>query len=357
LKQTRTIGLLALALSASPAIATARVSDSSLTGSFVTFDRNLTAVQWQHELAAQSALGHRILILPGDGALMPSIGDSTGFTVNPETLIYPSGIFPASPAQPDKLGMLLTAADHFGMQVYIGSLQTYGNWSDGDEFNALHKCDPIIAREILALYGSHPSLNAGGGNWYFSHELWLNWVQFYGSAYYGIGELGTYVAQMKAINARARVIEAPVFKKTASGPMPGLSATEAGKYLAVLVSGSQVDIVAPQDGAGAQSGAPDVSELGDYYSGMRAALETSIASGATQLWTTTETFQAAVTATESANGWQPAPLSRIRQQIEAEAPYVSQMIQFMYGWDMSPEATYTPIEAGTLLAEYRNDRK
>jgi Domain of unknown function (DUF4434)/F5/8 type C domain/Domain of unknown function (DUF5109) len=307
---------------------------------------------WQRELAAEAALGHKILILPGDGTLMPSLGDNTGFTVNPQTLIYPSGIFPASPAQPDELGMLLTAADQFGMQVYIGSLQTYGVWSSGDEFKALHKYDPIVAREILARYGSHASLNSGSGNWYFSHELWLNWAKFYRPGYYGIRELKTYVRQMKALSAGARVIEAPVFKKAGSVLMPGLSPVEAGTYLRMLVAGSHVDIVAPQDGAGAQAGAPAVSELGDYYSRMRAALGTSIASGTVQLWTTTETFEAAVRGTETANGWQPAPVSRISQQIAAEAPYVSQIIEFMYGWDMSPEATYTPVEADMLLAEY-----
>lgn len=345
------------ALSVCPTIAAALVPpQSSLTGSFVMFDRNLNTVEmWEHELATQAALGHKILILPGAGTLMPSIEDATGFTVNPETLIYPSGLFPAVPPRPDNLGMLLTAADQFGMQVYVGSLQTYGVWSDGIEFNALHKYDPVIAREILAQYGSHPSLNAGGGNWYFSHELWLNWVQFYGASYYGISELGEYVAQMKAISARARVIEAPVFKKAGSGLMPGLSSQEAGTYLAMLASGSRVDIVAPQDGAGAEAGAPAVSELADYYSEMRSALETSIASGNIQLWTTLETFQPAVSGTESANGWQPAPISRIKQQIAAEAPYVSQMIQFMYGWDMSPEATYTPVEADALLAQYTGD--
>jgi hypothetical protein len=344
------------ALSACLPTAEAQAREPSLTGSFVKFDRNLTTVQmWRRELAAQAALGHKILILPGDGTLMPSLADSTGFTVNPQTLIYPSGIFPASPPQPDEMGMLLTAADQFGMQVYIGSLQTFGVWSNGDEFNALHKFDPIVAREILARYGSHPSLNSGGGNWYFSHELWLNWVKFYGPGYYGISELETYVGQMKALRASARVIEAPVFKKAGSVLMPGLSSAEAGIYLAVLASGSQVDIVAPQDGAGAQAGAPEVSELGNYYSQMRAALETAVASGTVQLWTTAETFQAAVTGTESANGWQPAPVSRISRQIAAEAPYVSQIIQFMYGWDMSPEATYTPVEADTLLAQYRRD--
>jgi hypothetical protein len=354
LKTTITIGFLGLAtLSASLPIAQAQVRDPSFTGSFVKFDRNFTTVgMWQRELAAEAALGHKLLVLPGDGTLMPSLADSTGFTVNPRTLIYPSEIFPASPPQPDELGMLLTAADQFGMQVFIGSLQTREVWSNGDEFEALHKYDSLVAREILARYGAHPSLNSGGGNWYFSHELWLNWVKFYGPSYYGIGELQTYVAGMKALSARARVIVAPVFKKTGSVLMPGLSTTEAGRYLELLASGSQVDIVAPQDGAGARAGAPAVSELGGYYSQMRAALETSIASGTVQLWTTTETFQAAVTGTESTNGWQPAPISRIRRQIAAEAPYVSQIIQFMYGWDMSPEATYTPVEADTLLAQY-----
>ena len=307
---------------------------------------------WQRELAAETALGHKILILPGDGTLMPSSEDETGFTVNPQTLIYPSDIFPALPPRPDELAMLLTAADQCGMQVFIGSLQTYEVWSKGDEFDALHKYDVLLAREILARYGAHPSFNSGGGNWYFSHELWLNWVKFYGPAYYGIGELEKYVAHMKALSARARVIEAPVFKKTGSVLMPGLSAAETGTYLAVLASESRVDIVAPQDGAGAQAGAPSVSELRDYYSGMRAALEPSIASGSVQLWTTAETFQTATPGTESANGWQPAPISRIRQQIAAEEPYVSQIIQFIYGWDMSPEATYTPVEADTLFAQY-----
>src|SRR5579863_1542445 len=114
-----TIGLLALAaVSARLMIVEAAPAKAPfLTGSFVNFDRNLTVQMWQHELATQAALGHKILILPGDGTLMPSLGDSTGFTVNPKTLIYPSGIFPALLPQPDNLGMLLTVADQFGMQV------------------------------------------------------------------------------------------------------------------------------------------------------------------------------------------------------------------------------------------------
>lgn len=307
---------------------------------------------WQKELAAEAAIGHKILIVPGDGILMPSSEDATGFTVNPQTLVYPSDIFPASPPRPDQLGMLLTAADEFGMQVFVGSLQTYGVWSNGDEFEALHKYDLVLAREILARYGAHPSFNPGGGNWYFSHELWLNWVKFYGPAYYGIGELETYVAHVKTLGARAQIVEAPVFKKTGSALMPGLSAAEAGTYLALLASRSQVGIVAPQDGAGAQAGAPDVSELADYYSQMRATLETSVRTGTVQLWATAETFQTATPETESASGWQPAPISRIRRQIAAEAPYVSQIIQFIYGWDMSSEATYTPVEADALRAQY-----
>jgi hypothetical protein len=350
------LGVLALtAFWARPGVAAAPAANPSLTGSFVRFDRNFTLAMWQRELATQAALGQKILILPGDGTLAPTLFDATGFTVDPQTLIYPSALFPASPPQPDQLGMLLTAADQYGIEVFIGSLQTYDDWSVGDEFDALHKYDPMVAAEILAMYGSHPSLNSGGGNWYFSHELWLNWVEFYGLDYYGIGELATFVTEMKSIDGRARIVEAPVFKKTASGPMPGLSPARAAACLAMVASGSLVDIVAPQDGAGAQAGAAPVAELRDYYSAMSNLLAASIASGTVELWATTETYQAAVPGTESADGWQPAPLARIRQQLAAEVPYVSQLIQYMYGWDMSPEATYTPVEADTLLAQYSGD--
>jgi hypothetical protein len=321
-----------------------------LTGSFVTFDRNFTAQMWTQELATQSSLGHKILILPGCGDLMPSASDPTGYTVNPQTLIYPSKLFPANPPVLDNLGMLLNAADEYGMTVYIGSLQTYGDWGTGAEFSALHKYDPLVAEEIMSLYGSHPSL--GKGNWYFSHEIWLNWVKYYGSGYYGIAQLATYVSEMKAINSGAKIVEAAVFKEQSNGSMPGLSASETGTWLATLVAGSDVSIVAPQDGAGAQAGAPTVPELGAYYAAMQNSLSGAIASGSVQLWTTAETFQAVVPGTESANGWQPAPLSRIQQQLTEEAPYVSQIIEYIYEWDMSPEATYTPVEAKTLLAQY-----
>ena len=146
-------------------------------------------------------------------------------------------------------------------------------------------------------------------------------------------------AQMKAISAGARVIEAPVFKKAGSGLMPGLSAKLKPEHISQCsYRGRRSTLLLLRMGPGAQAGAPAVSELGDYYSrdASRASIA-SIASGTVQLWTTTETFQSALAGTESANGWQPAPVSRIRQQIAAEAPYVSQVIQFMYGWDMSPK--------------------
>lgn len=343
-------GLIALA-ALSVAGSLNMVAQPKITGSFAMFDRNMTAQAWEKELSQQYAAGQRIIILPGCGRLMPSATDSTGYTVDPKSLIYPSFQFPALPPVADNLDMLLSAADQlFGMQVYIGSLQTYGDWSTGAEFAALHKYDPIVAREIIALYGSHPSLRDRG--WYFSHELWLNWVKYYGSSYYGIGELATYVASMKNIDAIAQVVSAVVFKEQPNGSMPGLSPKENGAMLAILVEKSDVAVVAPQDGAGAQAGAPPISMLASYYAAMHNALANPINSGKVQLWSTLETFQAQFAGTESANGWQPAPLTRILQQVAAEKLYVSQIVEFMYGWDMSEFATYTPVEADTLLTQY-----
>jgi hypothetical protein len=39
-----------------------------------------------------------------------------------------------------------------------------------------------VAQEVLQNYRQHPSL----AGWYFTQELWLNWVKYYGSSYYGV---------------------------------------------------------------------------------------------------------------------------------------------------------------------------
>ena len=46
-------------------------------------------------------------------------------------------------------------------------------------------------------------------------------------------------------------------------------------------------------------------------------------------------------------------MSRIAQQITEEAPYVSGMIEWMFGHDMSGEATYYPVLASKQQIDYK----
>ena len=317
-----------------------------LGGSFVVFDRIMPQSFWNEEIAQMASLGQKYIVLPGCGTLMPSSTDPTHYTVNPTTLCYPSKLFNAT-SQPDNLGMILTLADQYGMKVFVGSLYTYeADWTTGLDFSALQKFNPEVAQEIMQMYGKHASL--GTGNWYFAQEIELNWVKAYGSTYYGITQLAAYVGEMKQINVAATVLCAPYFKQQSLNTMPGLTSLEAGMYLSILAINSNVSIVAPQDGAGAQAGAPPLSQLAAYYSSMKYQLPLS-----TKLWSTLETFQAVVPGSESANGWMPAPLGRIKVQATSEAPYVIELIEYMYGYDMSQFATYTPVEAGTLYNQYQ----
>jgi hypothetical protein len=110
-----------------------------------------------------------------------------------------------------------------------------------------------------------------------------------------------------------------------------------------------LDILMPQDGIGAENGAPSISDLPSYYDAMAAATQT--AGTHTVLWDTLETF----TAVSGVSGEQypPADVTRIQRQISAVRPYVSSYVSWIFGDDMSPQATYYPLEATELYRQYR----
>jgi hypothetical protein len=69
--------------------------------------------------------------------------------------LYPSNYLAPSvrPAN-DLLELLLSLADAQGMNVYLGSLQTATDWTDGTEFTALRQWNRQVASEIVQRYGS-----------------------------------------------------------------------------------------------------------------------------------------------------------------------------------------------------------
>ena len=242
--------------------------------------------------------------------------------------------------------MVLTFADSQGMKVYVGSLQTWSDWTDGTEFIALRKYNALVAAEILANYGSrHPSL----GGWYFSQEIWMNWVQYYAPNYYGTTQLANYVTDMAALDPTRPVAAAVVFKETGYGAMPGMTQAQLQTQTTSFVQATGVQILAPQDGAGAEAGAPPVSDLPGYFQGLAAGV--TAAGTRTSLWSTVETF----TAVPNVPGEQypPASAARIQQQVANERPWVTGYVNYIYGDDLSQQATYYPVEASGLNRDYR----
>jgi hypothetical protein len=53
------------------------------------------------------------------------------------------------------------------------------------------------------------------------------------------------------------------------------------------------------------------------------------------------------------NQYPAAPVARIEQQVAAEAPYVSGIVTWIFGHDMSYQATYYPVASSQLYMDYQ----
>ena len=162
--------------------------------------------------------------------------------------------------------------------------------------------------------------------------------------------IANFVADMKALNPTKPVSAAVVIKETGVGAMPGMSASEVQSYTTSFLQASGLQILMPQDGAGAEAGAPPVSDLPAYF--QAAANAVAAVSPQPVLWSTVETFSA-VTGVDPAQ-YPPGNAVRIQQQVNAVRPYVSDYLSYIYGDDMSQQATYYPVEASRLNRDYQS---
>ena len=335
---------------------------------YLDFYRNLTPELWRLEFSDMKALAINTVVIISVGHLQPSSGqpltcalgtagsyqDSSAYSLAPKGFLYPSSYLQPKPRPAtDLLELVLQVADENGMNVYIGSLQTATDWTDGSEFCALRTYNAELATEMQQQYGHHRSFKG----WYFNQEIWMNWVKAFGTQtgnaanYYGTALLADWVATMKGVDPTKMTTAAVVVKESPLGAMPGLTPDELQQWTASFLSASKLDIFMPQDGAGAQTGAPAVGDLAAYYNAMSAAIASS--GSGTSLWSTLELFtvpQANVT-----NGEQYPPtndITRIQSQVNNVQPYVSGYVSWNFGDHLSPQATYYPVEASELNRKY-----
>ncbi len=317
-----------------------------LRGSFLTFDRGLPPALWAMEFDFMQAVGMDTVIVLAVGHLRSNSADPLRYSVSTDGLLYPSKWAPTLNARADdRLETILSLADQRGTKVYIGLLQTESDWSTGLEFAALREYNKRIAAEILERYRTHPSLVG----WYFPQELWMNWVKYYGRDYYGTAVLRDFVADMKRIDPDKITAATVVFKKEKDGLMPPLTASDLENIMTNFLQTTRVDILMPQDGVGAQAGAAPITELPAYFAAMANARNE--AGVGTVLLAIVETFTAAPDL--SSDRYPPASISRIEAQLTAVGPYVSGSVSWIFGHDMSPQATYYPEQAAALYRDYQ----
>ena len=319
--------------------------DYPLLGSFLNFYRDLTPDLWAKEFDLMRQVNMKTVVVFSVGLLMPDTSDTTGYSLSGQGLLYPSSLVDAS-IRPttDRLEMLLSLADQRGMNIYLGSLLTWDDWSTGTEFAALRKYNRLVTQEILARYGQHASLQV----WFFSQELWLNWIKTSGAGYYGTTLLKEFVSDMAALDRTKPVCAAVVFKKTGYNSMPDLTPSELQSVTTTFLQTSGLQILMPQDGAGADAGAPPLAELPAYFQAFQSAV--NAAGTQTTLWSTVETFTS-VANLPSAK-FPPASATRIQQQVNSVRPFVTGYVNWIFGDDMSPQATYYPIQASGLDRNY-----
>jgi uncharacterized protein DUF4434 len=313
-------------------------------GTFLNFYRNLTPELWALEFQYMRAVDINTVVVVSVGHLRADSRDSSAYSLAPDGLLYPSDWVDASerPTR-DLLETILALADENGMAVYLGSLQTATDWTDGTEFAALRTYNQRVAREIVQRYGQHPSLRG----WYFTQEIWMNWAKEYGAAYSGTSLLANWAADMKSIDPAKAATASVVVKEMAAGEMPGMTPADLEAATANLLQAAPIDILMPQDGIGAGNGAPSLDELPEYFAAMRKAAQAAN----TSLWSAIETFTADPRLTSER--FAPAPIARIQDQINRVSPYVSGYVSWIFGDDMSPQATYYPVEASELNRQYR----
>jgi hypothetical protein len=104
-------------------------------GTFLNFYRNLTPELWALEFQHMRAVDINTVVIVSVGHLRADSRDPSGYSLAPDGLLYPSDWMDASerPTR-DLLETILSLADQNGMTVYLGSLQSATDWTDGTEF-------------------------------------------------------------------------------------------------------------------------------------------------------------------------------------------------------------------------------
>lgn len=248
---------------------------------------------------------------------------------------------------PDKLGVLLDAAQARGMKVYVGTTFSSKNCPSfwGSTNTAAVEAD---VRQNLAVLASRYGTHSAFAGWYIPDEP-------------GIPDSGKYdfyrreTAALKALTPGKPVALSPYFPNQPQFPSPSSLASTAASFRAA----TGVDIQIWQDGIGAIPGAKlfNWSRAGhsseSYYQALAGALGTG------GLWADVELFNYGKPLFNSVNGtltggYRPASAHRINQQLWS-ARFAGKRVSWLHQWHMSEVVgpAYGYVEAPLQQGLYR----
>ncbi|MBR5246431.1 MAG: DUF4434 domain-containing protein [Clostridia bacterium] len=253
-----------------------------------------TAKQWRQKVREISSIGMEYIVVMA--------------TALYEKCYFKSSIFPfADIPCADPIEELLCEADVCGVKVFLGN-GFYGDWRKAN-YNITSK--EVIDRsfkameELTVLYGHHKSFYG----WYFPDETCI--ILRYSKDF------------LKYVNlCSARCHELTPDKKTLIAPY-GTNLVRANNKFIRQLTELDVDFIAYQDEVGVKKTKVDHTKR--LFEKLRIAHDKA---GRSELWADIELFDFEGLVYKSA--LIPAPIERIKKQIENVAPYVDKILGYQY---------------------------
>ncbi len=242
---------------------------------------------------------------------------------------------PADASSKDPVGVVMDYADKHGMRIFLG-LTTDERWHERMTVpRYLDRAVAVnikIAESAWARYGRHRSL----AGWYIPQEL--RYMEYSPE---NVEMLRNFYRKqsdrLREISGKKIVAVAPAIPS----PREEIEPEKFASVICGILSGSGIDMIFLQDGVGAHRGRGSAKEIVPYFRAMRSECRKRGIS----LWADLEIFKRK----DRASGSEPAPLERIRSQIEAEAPFVDGFAMFDFFHYMSP---YRGEAQRALFEEY-----
>lgn len=280
-----------------------------------------TAEDWQKKVKEIADIGMEYIVL-----MATALYDKCYF----KSSVYPFADIPC----PDPIEALLSAADEYGIKVFLGN-GFYGDWRKAG--NNI-KDERVIARsfkameELTALYSHHKSFYG----WYFPDETCI--ILHFSK---------DFVRYVNRCSAFCKELTAD--KKTLIAPFGTNLALTNKAYVRNLME-LDVDFIAYQDEVGVKK--TPVGRTEKIFERLRKAHDKA---GRAELWADIElfTFEGAV----YNSALLPADFSRVKRQIENVSPYCDKILCYQYPGLMNPAASeaFAGHKSSTVL--YENYRK